>query len=101
DPTYTSIGRGFDYAGDIRYLGDANGILPLDRPHQGKIFRNYQVPMGLNIGLGLNVSSGKPLTPFDPNPNYASGGEIPDAPRGSSITTYEGFQTRTPHRRHI
>jgi hypothetical protein len=96
DPTYVSLGRAFEYPGDIRYLGDANGILPLDRPHQGKIFGNYQFPMGLNVGIGLNVSSGKPLTPFDPNPNYASGGEIPDAPRASGITTSDGFKTRTP-----
>ena len=56
--------------GDIRYLGDANGILPLDRPHQGKMFGNYMFPIGLNIGVGLNISSGKPLTRSTPNPNY-------------------------------
>ncbi|HJZ76395.1 MAG TPA: TonB-dependent receptor [Vicinamibacterales bacterium] len=100
DPTYAPFyGAG---NGDIRYLGDANGILPLDRPHQGKVFGNYQFPMGLNVGLGFNVSSGKPLTLFDPNPNYGNGGEIPDAPRGSGINTKtltggsDGFRTRTP-----
>jgi hypothetical protein len=94
DPTYSSFyGAG---TGDIRFLGDANGILPLDRPHQGKVFGNYLFPFGLNIGIGLNVSSGKPLTPLDPNPYYTNGGEIPDAPRGSGIQTVDGFKTRTP-----
>jgi len=93
DPLYAPFyGAG---NGDIRLLGQ-EGILPLDRPHQGKIFGNYQFPMGLNIGVGLNVSSGKPLTPFDPNPNYQNGGEIPDAPRGSGIQTVDGFKTRAP-----
>ena len=30
-----------------------NGILPLDRPHQGKMFGNYLFPFGLNLGLGV------------------------------------------------
>jgi hypothetical protein len=94
DPTYTSFyGAG---NGDIRYLGDANGILPLDRPHQLKVFGNYLFPIGLNLGVGLNVGSGKPLTPLDPNPYYENGGEIPDGPRGSGIQTVDGFKTRTP-----
>src|SRR5262249_10818317 len=94
DPTYAPFyGAG---RGDTRSLGDANGTLPLGRPPQGKVFGNSQFPMGLNVGLGLNVSSGKPLTPFDPNPNYQNGGEIPDAPRGSGIQTVDGFKTRTP-----
>ena len=42
DPSYTSIGgKQFGYPGDIRFLGDANGILPLDRPHQFKLNGNY------------------------------------------------------------
>jgi len=94
DPTYAAFyGAG---SGDIRFLGDANGILPLDRPHQGKVFGNYMFPFGLNLGVGINISSGKPLTPLDPNPNYTNGGEIPDAPRGSGIQTVNGFLTRTP-----
>jgi len=98
DPTYVTLGRAFGYEGDIRFLGDANGILPLDRPHQGKVFGNYLFPWGLNIGLGLNVGSGKPLTPLAPNPNtnYQNGGEIPTAPRGSGIQTVDGFKTRAP-----
>ncbi len=39
DPTYTSIGTPQDgFQGDIRYQGDPNGILPLDRPNQFKLF---------------------------------------------------------------
>jgi hypothetical protein len=96
DPTYTSIGvpqQGFQ--GDIRYLGDPNGILPLDRPHQIKLYGNY-VMGNLNLGLGFNGSSGAPLTPLTANPNYGNGGEIPTAPRGSGIQTVNGFMTRTP-----
>jgi len=97
DPSYTSIGvPQFGYRGDIRYLGDANGILPLDRPHQFKAFGNYAFPMGLGIGVGLNLSSGAPLTPLAANPNYTNGGEIPEAPRGSGIQTIDGFKKRTP-----
>jgi outer membrane receptor protein involved in Fe transport len=96
DPSYTAIGvPQFGYRGDIRYLG-ANGILPLDRPHQIKAFGNYTFPMGVNLGFGLDMSSGAPLTPLAANPNYASGGEIPEAPRGSGIQTIDGFKTRTP-----
>src|SRR4029079_14833738 len=94
DPTYSSYyGAG---NGDIRFLGDANGILPLDRPHQGKLCDTYSFPFGLNIGVALNVVSGKPLTPFNPNPYYTNGGEIPGAPRGSGIQTVDGFKTRAP-----
>jgi hypothetical protein len=92
DPSY----KAFGYAGDIRYLGDANGILPLDRPNQIKLFGNYMFNMGLNIGVNVNLSDGKPLTPMDANPNYDSEGEIPAAPRGSGIQTIDGFMTRTP-----
>jgi hypothetical protein len=97
DPSYTAIGGPlFGYEGDIRYLGDPNGILPLDRPHQGKVFGNYVVKSNLNIGVGWNISSGKPLTPLAPNPNYTNSGEIPTAARGSGIQTIDGFKTRTP-----
>src|SRR6185436_9279164 len=96
DPSYTSIGGGrFGFPGDIRFLGDKNGILPLDRPHQVKLYGN-RAWGGLNIGAGLNLSSGKPLTPMAANPNYGSAGEIPEAPRGSGIQTIDGFEKRTP-----
>jgi hypothetical protein len=94
DPTYAPhYGAG---NGDIRFLGDANGILPLDRPNQAKLFGNYMFPFGLNLGLGLNIGSGKPLTAMDVNPAYGNGGEIPDTARGAGIQTQDGFKTRAP-----
>jgi len=97
DPSYTAIGvPQFGYRGDIRFLGDPNGILPLDRPHQIKVFGNYALPMGFGVGVGLNLSSGAPLTALAANPNYANGGEIPEGPRGSGIQTIDGFKSRTP-----
>jgi hypothetical protein len=96
DPSYTAIGQQFGFLGDIRFLGDPNGILPLDRPHNVKLYGNYLFPVGLNVGLGFNASSGKPLTGLAANPIYDSGGEIPTAPRGAGIQTFEGFKTRTP-----
>jgi len=96
DPSYTAIGvPQFGYRGDIRFLGQ-NGILPLDRPHQVKVFGNYLFPIGLSLGAGLDLSSGAPLTPLAANPNYTNGGEIPEGPRGSGIQTFDGFKTRTP-----
>ena len=98
DPSYTEIGTPeFGYGGDIRYLGElGKGPLPLDRPHQAKVFGSYTFDMGLSFGLGLTMSSGTPLTPLAANPNYDNGGEIPEAPRGSGIETVDGFKDRTP-----
>jgi hypothetical protein len=96
DPSYTAVGGpAYGYEGDIRFLGD-DGILPLDRPHQFKAFGNYAWNSGLSVGLGLNMSSGKPLTPLAAHPNYGNGGEIPTASRGSGIQTIDGFRTRSP-----
>src|SRR5262249_5529913 len=48
------------------------------------------------IGLGVNLGSGRPLTPLAANSWYLTGGEIPTAPRGSGIQTIDGFRKRTP-----
>ncbi len=100
DPSYTAIGgQQFGYRGDIRYLGRlGEGPLPLDRPHQWKVFGNYSLPLAINLGVGASFSSGKPLTPLaaNPHPNYQGGGEIPEGPRGSGFQTVDGFRTRTP-----
>jgi len=95
DPSYAPFYAHLD-AGDIRFLGDKDGILPLDRPHQVKLYGSYSWANGLGLGGGLNLSSGKPLTPMAANPNYGSDGEIPTAPRGSGIQTVDGFMERTP-----
>jgi len=98
DPTYTSIGKAqFGYPGDIRFLGDPNGILPLDRPHQIRLNGNYLFMNALNVGINLNLSSGKPLTQMAANPNYTSEGEIPVAARGTGIQTIDGFMDRSPY----
>ena len=82
----------------MRFLGDPNGILPLDRPHQIKVYGNYVFDMGLNLGVGVRMNSGRPLTPLaaNPNTNYQNGGEIPEAARGTGIQTIDGFLTRSP-----
>jgi hypothetical protein len=100
DPSYTAIGvPEFGFRGDIRFLGKlGEGPLPLDRTHQIKLFGNYAFNMGLNAALGIQLSSGKPLTPFaaNPNINYQNGGEIPECARGCGIQTIDGFKERTP-----
>jgi hypothetical protein len=98
DPSYTAIGvPQYGFRGDIRYLGALGaGPLPNDRRHQGKVFGNYTFDFGLNVGAGLLLSSGTPLTPLAANPDYDSPGEIPEAPRGSGIQTVDGFKKRTP-----
>jgi hypothetical protein len=97
DPTYTAVGQQFGYRGDIRFLGAAGaGPLPLDRPHQIKVFGNYSFDMGLNVGTGLVLSSGRPLTALAANPSYTNSGEIPETPRGVGFETSEGLRTRTP-----
>lgn len=98
DPTFTAIGgRLFGYQGDIRFLGNAgNGPLPLDRPHQFKVFGNYAHPSGLAMGLGLTAGSGKPLTAMAALAPYDNDSEIPLTKRGEGFQTVDGFRKRTP-----
>ena len=102
DPSYTAIGvPQFGYRGDVRFLGAlGEGPLPLDRSHQGKLFGTYQFPFALNVGVGLSLSSGKPLTALAAHPVYGNAGEIPEGPRGSGFDTVDGFRTRTRRRVH-
>jgi len=97
DPSYVALGREEGFRGDIRFLGAAGaGPLPNDRRHDGKIYGNYQFPIGANIGIGFQATSGTPLTAFAANPLYDSSGEIPETPRGEGIETEQGFKKRTP-----
>ena len=97
DPSYTAIGvPQFGYRGDVRFLGAlGEGPLPLDRPHQAKVYGNYEFPFALNVGAGCHSSSGKPLTALAAHPVYGNSGEIPEGPRGSGFETIDGFRTRT------
>ncbi|MFN2447785.1 MAG: TonB-dependent receptor domain-containing protein [Vicinamibacterales bacterium] len=98
DPTFTGVGGSeFHYLGDIRFLGElGEGPLPLDRPHQVKVFGNYTFGNGLGLGLGVNASSGKPLTAMAALAPYDNSGEIPLTPRGAGFETVDGFKERTP-----
>ena len=98
DPTYTAIGvPQFGYGGDVRFLGCTLGCesLPNDRTHQFKLYANRSWS-SLNLGMGFNAGTGRPLTLFTSNPNYTSGGEIPRAPRGSGFNTVDGFFDESP-----
>lgn len=98
DPSYTQIGvPRYGYRGDIRFLGRLGaGPLPNDRPHQVKLFGNYRFDLGLNVGLGLQLGSGRPLTAFAASPTTGNAGNIPEGPRGSGVQTADGFKERTP-----
>jgi hypothetical protein len=102
DPSYTATGATkYGYKGDIRFLNDPNGVLPLDRPHQVKLFGMYSWH-AFGLGLALNMHSGKPLTPLTSFPLPGGpGGEIPLAALGSGISTVDGFKTRTPFERQV
>ena len=97
DPSYTAIGvPEFGYRGDVRFLGAlGEGPLPLDRRHEGKVYGSYGFPIGLNLGTGVSIASGKPLTALAAHPLYGSAGEIPEGVRGSGFETIDGFRTRT------
>jgi hypothetical protein len=99
DPAYTQIGAPeFGYRGDIRYQGCTLGcgVLPNDRTHQVKLYSNYAFS-AVNVGIGVNVGTGIPLTDLAANPNYQNSGEIPVTVRGGGITTVEdGSRTRAP-----
>ena len=98
DPTYTAIGGPQEgFRGDIRFLGAAGaGPLPLDRPHQLKVYGTRVFPVGVTVGVGFNAQSGTPLTALAANPVYDSDGEIPETPRGAGFETVDGFRDRTP-----
>jgi outer membrane receptor protein involved in Fe transport len=102
DPTYTAIGvPQYGFSGDVRYLGCTLGcdVLPNDRTHQVKLYTTYTLS-NVNLGVGLNLGSGAPLTRFAANPVYNSAGEIPQDPRGTGIQTLDenlsstGFKER-------
>ena len=48
------------------------------------------------VVLVVAITLGVSLTTLAGNPNYTTGGEIPEGPRGSGFQTMDGFKTRTP-----
>ena len=97
DPSYSEIGvPEFGYSGDIRFQGLTlgQGHLPNDRPHQLKLYATKSFS-SLNVGMGLNVGSGRRLTALAANPIYNNSGEIPLTLRGGGAQTVDGFLENT------
>ena len=85
------------YRGDIRLPRHCrHRAAPERSSHQGKVYGNYLFGFGVNLGVGVNLSSGRPLTALAANPVYDNPGEIPETPRGAGFQTEQGFKTRTP-----
>jgi len=90
DPAISSL---FDFtAGDFNLLGDQFQVGPLntDRRHIINIYGSYafgesnfgKIARGLNLGLGIRMESGVPLSEFLAHPVYANAGEVPLGGRG-------------------
>jgi hypothetical protein len=91
DPAISSL---FDFtAGDFNLLGDQFAVGPLntDRRFVSNIYASYAFAKekgwnrlkGLNLGGGLHMESGVPLSKFGAHPVYQNSGEIPLGGRGS------------------
>lgn len=95
DPGISSL---FDFtAGDFNLLGDqfAVGLLNTDRRHIANIYGSYSFGQqglakqlrGLNLGAGLHMESGVPVSEYLAQPVYANAGEVPINGRGSKGRT--------------
>jgi hypothetical protein len=91
DPAISSL---FDFtAGVFNLLGDQfkAGPLNTDRRLVSNIYASYQFSKdkgygslaGLNLGGGLHMESGVPLSKFGAHPAYLNAGEVPIGGRGS------------------
>jgi hypothetical protein len=91
DPAISSL---FDFtAGEFNLLGDqfATGYLNTDRRYVANHYfsyafskdRGYEMFNGLNLGAGLHMESGVPLSKFGAHPAYLNAGEVPIGGRGS------------------
>jgi hypothetical protein len=100
DPAISSL---FDFiAGDFGLLGDQFAVGPLntDRHHVANIYSNYvfgesgfgKALKGLNLGGGVHLESGVPISEFLAHPAYNNAGEIPSGGRGKLGRT--AFYTR-------
>jgi len=91
DPGISSL---FDFtAGDFNLLGDQFAVGPLntERRFLSNFYASYSFGKdrfggrrlnGLNIGAGLRMESGLPVSEFLPHPVYLNAGEIPVGGRG-------------------
>jgi hypothetical protein len=101
DPAISSL---FDFtAGDFGLLGDQFAVGPLntDRRHIVNIYGSYAFSKdsgfgrkldGLNLGAGLHMESGIPISEFLAHPVYLNAGEIPSGGRGKLGRT--GFYSK-------
>ncbi len=81
DPNISSL---FDFTnGIVGMLGDQYKAGPLntDRRHIVNVYTSYVVPRsflkGLELGGGVNILSGTPISRFANHPAYANSGEVP------------------------
>jgi hypothetical protein len=93
DPAISSL---FDFtAGEFGLLGDQFAVGPLntDRRHVVNIYGSYafgqtgwgssfKAVRGLNLGAGIHMESGVPISEFLAHPVYLNAGEIPVGGRG-------------------
>src|SRR5262245_1150249 len=90
DPAISSL---FDFtAGEFNLLGDQFAVGPLntDRRHIANIYGSYALGeqrfanrlKGLNVGAGVHMESGVPISEYLAHPVYSSPGEIPVGGRG-------------------
>jgi hypothetical protein len=87
DPNISSL---FDFTnGIINMLGDqyAAGPLNTDRRNIINVYASYSVPKtifkGFDLGAGVNILSGIPITQLANHPAYGNSGEIPLGGRGA------------------
>jgi hypothetical protein len=91
DPGISSL---FDFTqGDFNLLGNQFAVGPLntDRAFVANIYGSYSFSKerglkrfnGLNLGAGLHMESGVPLSKFGAHPVYLNAGEVPIGGRGS------------------
>ncbi|MBK9315035.1 MAG: TonB-dependent receptor [Acidobacteria bacterium] len=90
DPAISSL---FDFTeGEFNLLGDQFAVGPLntDRRHIANIYGSYQFGQqrfgnllkGLNLGAGIQMMSGVPISEYLAHPVYLNAGEIPVGGRG-------------------
>ena len=91
DPNISSL---FDFSnGILGMLGDQYkpGPLNTDRRHIVNIYTSYVVPRGflkaLELGGGVNILSGTPISELADHPAYANQGEVPIGGRGKDGRT--------------